>query len=649
MSQPTPESDGRGDLVGTVYLPMTGTDVGTFQFILDQQAGTNIQIGTPVTAHTDEGPVIGFVNDMQTVGTEQNPVRSDLGGPDRIKTLNEVQVATVQVAASDKLRSVRYGQVHAATAEDVAAATGVDRVEWPVPMGVVELNNGDYAKVSAAGRSLLGPDAAHLMVGGLSGQAAKSSFMGVLLKAAVAAGSHQQDSVAALIFNVKGTDYLFMDEPPAGGKYQLTDDDRTMYDALGVPAEPFDDVTVYAPSLPGGAGTHSLRHDAMPLQWSMGDIWNNLDFVYPWLWDDEKFRAFLDTFGNEHIYTRNHRNRIDNFADLERWLDDKVSNDDHWRGIHPATLGRMRRQICSLPEQYRGLLARNLSSGSGTDIPVDVFSHGQVVVVDIAGQPQNVQALVIARTLKRLLRQAEDASLGVDHLVVMSDELNAFAPAQGGDMKTIRRILKDISTQGRYAGMSLWGAAQMLSKVDELVRDNAATRALGVTSDGELASGPYGRMSAGLTERVATLPKGQMAVWHQAAFRGAVVVKFPRPAWQTGKAERANTTAATNGSNAAAGRTGGNGQGPNVKAERTGPAEILEIPQARFERLTEGIPTDVVERIIADAGSRDDALEQLQAHRVPDMKREALHAPTTATPDDPFALDDMDLTNDDDS
>jgi DNA helicase HerA-like ATPase len=221
--------------------------------------------------------------------------------------------------------------------------------------------------------------------------------------------------------------------------------------------------------------------------------------------------------------------------------------------------------------------------------------------------------VVIARTTERVLRSAENGELGVDHLVVVADELNSFAPAQGGEMANVRKILQRVATQGRYAGISLWGAGQKLSKIDELVRDNAATRALGITADGELASGVYGRMPSGLTERIATLPKGYMALSHY-SFRSTLVVRFPRPAWRTGKAKT----------------TGGS---------RPNSLSALALSDRSIERLTEGVAPDLVESVLAGSASRDEAIGKLSDARVPDMHKTALHEPSSFDPVNPFDLD----------
>jgi len=605
--------------LGTIYLPASpGTSVGSFDFIVDPESGANVEIGTPVAADTSEGTLVGTVIDMRTVGTGRDPVREELGSSydsEYIATIPEVVVATVQVFSSRLMRPARAGLVRAATAEEMLTATGYDRMDWRIPAGVVGLADGGFAKVCLDGKALLGPESAHLIVNGLSGQAAKTSFTGVLLASAIAAGGDEGNKVAALVFNVKGDDLIWLDEEPTAG-YELSDDDRKMYEALGIPSKPFDDVQVFAPSLPGGQGSQSNRPDARQLRWDLNDIWRYLEFILPYLGDDEKATSFLAEFEEMCLRNPSPTGRIDTFNKLEAWFDEKIAEAGDangsmaWRSHHVATMRRMKRMLMGIVSRSGGLVSREKSSPND-DLPVSGWQHGQVVVVDIAGLHADIQAMVIGRTLRRLLEEAENTGLGVDHLIVFADELNAFAPSSGQDMAKVKKILQRVSTQGRYAGISLWGACQKMSKIDELVRDNAATRAVGITAEGELASGVYGRLSTGLTERLATLPKGSMALWHY-SFRGSLVVKFPRPAWRTGKA-----------------KTG---------IVKKGVTASLGVSDLAIERLSEGIDADTRDRIIAGADDPATAVAKLQEARVPDMRKAVLHAPSQIDLDDPFDL-----------
>lgn len=607
-----------GQKLGRIYLPSNpGTPVGRFEFLVDPDAGLAVEIGTPVAADTAEGVVVGAVVDMRTVGTSSDPVLADLAGPNQLARLNEVVVAEVQVFHSERLRSVRSGSVRAATGEEMLQATGYARMDWRIPAGVVPLADGSQVAVCFDGHALLGPESAHLTVGGLSGQAAKTSYIGTLLASAINAGGPER-SVAAIIFNVKGEDLVWLDEAPTRG-YELTDEDLAIYAALGLDPVPFKDVTVYAPALPAGAaGTRSSRPDALRLGWDLPQVWPYLKYFFD-TYGDEKLTSFLSEFDNLCLRNPNPAQRVDTFDKLDAWFGEKLREAEEsespqaWRSHHKATMWRIRRMLMGSVLSRAGGLVLHGGARPGDDVPVTGWHHGQVVVVDIAGLQPDVQSVVIARTTERLLRSAENGELGVDHLVVVADELNSFAPAQGGDMKDVRKILQRVATQGRYAGISLWGAGQKLSKIDELVRDNAATRALGITADGELASGIYGRMPSGLTERIATLPKGFMALSHY-SFRSTLVVRFPRPAWRTGKAK-------------------------TTGAQRPTSLSVLGLGKGSLERLTEGLGAEAAEEIVNTSRSAAEATERLKQARVPDMQKSALHEPSGFDPSNPFDLD----------
>ena len=621
--------------LGVVWLPSgAGTPVGRFEFLVFGQGSQKVQIGTPVAADTLEGAIIGVVTDMRTVGQLTDPTRGtyDAYADPLLMERAEAMVATVQVFHSNALRPIRAGLVRPATPEEMLRALGSDKMDWKIPAGCIRLADDRLAPVHLSGTYLLGPEAAHMTIFGLSGMAAKTSYAGVLLRSAIHAGSAQSESTAALVFNVKGDDLLFLDQPPAPG-YELEQADKDKYAAMDVPAEPFPDVVVWAPALPGeSSGTRSSRADAEVLRWDLRSVWPYLRYVYPWIVENDNMQNFLSDFEEEFLRSANPNKRIDTFAKLEEWFSDRLRDADEqntqyaYRSHHVATVRRAAKNLLALPGRFGGLLSRG-PVRSHEDIPAEAWHHGQVVVVDISGLDTVVQSVVIARTTERLLASAERGSLGVDHLVLFMDELNAFAPSSGSEMSSVRRILQRVSTQGRYAGISLWGAGQQASRVDDLILSNAATRALGVTTDAELSSGSYGRLSSGLSERLATLPKGQMALWHH-AFRNAVVVEFPRPAWRTGQAKPLASRS-----------LGRSDTSDSPYQDRRSAADTLPVSQESLARLTEGIPKDVVEQIVATADDPNIAVQALAAARIPDMHASHLVAPRTVDPENPFALD----------
>jgi hypothetical protein len=613
------------DQLGTIYLPQSGTHVGKFQFIVDSdsQAGSDVEIGSLVCAETEEGAIVGTVVEMKTVGSDGDPVRivpSRRVGA-QIGVLDEAVMAEVSVVASEKLRSVRAGHVRAATADEVRRATGADRMTWKVPTGVVQLVDKTFVRVDLDGEFLLGPEAQGCLVGGRSGVASKTSFVSVLLRSAIQNGNEENHRTAAIIFNVKGEDLVWIDQPPMKG-YELSEDDIAMYEAMGLDATPFQNVRVYAPASTGFGGVSSPREDALAIAWDLPMAWRYLRFFFPNMYEDEKFSSFVAQFEDLMLRNPNPGSRVDTFDKLRAWFEGEIEAaeaagaSECWNGrVHIATMRRLRRQFDGLRGRGAGLFSGG-SAPLGADIPDRGWRNGEVVVVDLAGVPAEVQGFVIARTVDRLMAAAQDGELGVDHLAIVTDELNAFAPSQGGEMATVRKTLQKVATQGRYAGLALMGCAQQLSKVDELLRDNCASRALGSSAEAELTSGVHGRLSGGFLERIATLPKGHMALWHT-AYRQALVVRFPRPAWRMGKSRTTGGTKPTTRSLLGA-----------------------HIGERTAERLREGVPEDVAASIIATSSSAQEAAERLGRSRDQDMTKTVVHAKREIDPDNPYDFED---------
>ena len=602
------------DRIGEIYLPSgKGVGVGRFEVILDDLKSHKVQIGDIITAVTTEGEYIGVVTEMRTVGLDSDPVTVKKKRSSH-NEFEEVIVAEAQVIFSEKIRSVKKGYARMSTIDEVKHATGFSKMRWPIAAGLIQINEHQSAPIYFDGHTLLGPEAAHLNVGGLSGQAAKTSYLTFLLASSFASSS-ETEQVAALVFNVKGEDLVWLDKEPAEG-YELSIEDEAQYRNLGVKPEPFRDVVVYSPAVPGQPYvTQSRRQDSKPIKWDLIDIWPYLrHFLGSIIYEDEKIASFLADYYTKVIQNPDPQKRVDTFSKLDAWFNYILHSEDDnstpylWGTHHRATLWRARRMLMGIVTRSNGLVTLE-SSLVDEDIPVKKWRNNQIVVVDISGLTLDVQSVVIARTIERVLKTSENNTLGVDHLIVVADELNAFAPSSGSDMQVVRKTLQKISTQGRYAGLSLWGAAQKLSRIDELIRDNAASRALGRNSDGELSTTTYSKLPKGLLERVVALPRGYMSLSHY-TFRTEMIVQFPKPAWSMGR----------------------------TNSNYTDKKILQSITDNATDRLLEGINESLVNEIISTSVDEQEAITKLSRARIPDMKKTALHTPYIFNEQNPFDI-----------
>ncbi len=127
-----------------------------------------------------------------------------------------------------------------------------------IPIGLYR-SGGMDSPIYLDAEFLVGPEAAHLNITGVSGLATKTSAVEWLLASLFAHFPASKGSVAAVCFNVKGPDLCFLDQPA-----ELDDNDRAMYEALGVPPEPFRNVRYFAPLQKGQqvAEHAALQRDA---------------------------------------------------------------------------------------------------------------------------------------------------------------------------------------------------------------------------------------------------------------------------------------------------------------------------------------------------------------------------------------------------
>src|SRR4029077_12922800 len=144
------------------------------------------------------------------------------------------------------LQPVPLGQVFVATDADVAHALRMEAylasaAPTAIPVGLYT-SGGLEAPVYLDADFLLGPEAAHLNISGVSGLATKTSAVEFLLSSIFQHFPAHKGRIAAVCFNVKGPDLCFLDQAGA-----LDEDDLRRYDRLGVEPKAFERVRYYAP------------------------------------------------------------------------------------------------------------------------------------------------------------------------------------------------------------------------------------------------------------------------------------------------------------------------------------------------------------------------------------------------------------------
>jgi len=606
-----------GRVVATERRPNTPHEFH-FWTALDAPVG----VGTIVRVESTR-PVNGVLPCVYGVVTEgfgytdlQTPLHDVLGAdgepgasataPTERTEIRLYTAAVLRQVPEEPLQPVPMGTVHLATEADVQAALRMDTYVQGsdargIPVGAYR-SGGTDAAVHLDADFLLGPEAAHLAISGVSGLATKTSAVQWLLASIFTHLPARKGKVAAVCFNVKGPDLCFIDRPAT----RLDPADRALYDALGVPADPFARVRYFAPWHARGTHLATLRtHDALaesvtPLTWGLRETLQYAEVLLSREDIDAKADALID-FIKERVVDQRFEDKlldgtheVRSFADLERWFREllqamEAGNQEQWRTHHIATIRKVRNRLGNISTRCKGLVT---DDGTVSDLPFGAFEDRAVYVVDVAQLEEDAQDLVFARIISQLREHLEKRALGVEQVVVFVDELNKYAPSDGADTY-VRQMLLDIAERGRYLGLVLFGAQQFRSQVHRRVVGNSGTQLFGRMDADELATPGYQTLAPATKARLATLEKGQLMVRHP-HFGQPIFVRFPRPAVLTGR----------------------------EGVEQFPPAEVptLEMAVAKtLRRLDPSITVGQVQDVLALAGDDEEAI--LRARNVTLLKR----------------------------
>lgn len=433
--------------------------------------------------------------------------------------------------------------------------------------GVPSLNaNGDVVFQRAAIRVdsdyLLGPEAGHANWTGQSGLATKTSHALFLTSAVFQKMRNDPErprKVAALMFNVKGPDLLWLDKPAepeldlreayahAGAK-GLRAEDHEAYQALGLRAEPFSPFRIFAPFRPGQVpythGSEAVHLDRSSSPTALNTYRNAPGevngVVYPILWQleallwtphkvfefgdlDDKLFGLVSEIRERQIASMDQLQAL--FAEIDAHFEANPDRQE-WQGHHKFTIMKARNRFKGLPSKFGGLLSEQMVEYGKLPRVDEKFGDGELRVVDIAGCNTNVQELIVSSVITKVWKMAEEEQLGVDKLIIFVDELNKYAP--GGGEGGLRDTLVDIAARGRHLNVVLFGAQQFRSKVESEILGNCGTSLYGRVGDEEITNAAYRSLSETTKAELLGLPKGRLLIRH-AHFRTPIFGTFPMP------------------------------------------------------------------------------------------------------------------------
>lgn len=500
-----------------------------------------------------------------------NFISSDFGDVDvEANTLRVgMNYVTAKVACNDKniyIPLQNNAKVMLASAEEINYALGLNGIRNPLVCGYLEMYEGTegYKKVTLPvnlnSKFIIGPEGAHLNISGISGLAAKTSYAMFLMKSIQdrylykAATEDDEDSVAFVMFNVKGKDLLAIDE------FNDFSDDKNpekarekvfkQYENLNLTPEPFKNVHYYYPfSIPKTAHWNTyLDPDEVDdkIQTGKGKMYkyiyeydkDNLDLMFANVDDSTQTMDSIIT------YIMSGQGKFGSITTWQEFLEcvkekcnpEKNSTDKEiavtsWRKFY---------RIINKSITDNRIFANRIVEQSGETRLGDSLKYvkkNEVHVIDIAKLSEDKQAYVfgdVIRTIYDLQLGQFDGDANVNppsRIVIFIDELNKYASKETPKNSPILRQVLDVAERGRSLGVVLFAAEQFRSAIHDRVTGNCSTHAYGRTNSIEITKSDYRSVPEVYKTMMTRLNQGEYIIQNP-IFRSLLNIKFPKPIYK---------------------------------------------------------------------------------------------------------------------
>ncbi len=523
------------DIVAAEHFPAAGSGEASYTFGLV----TSIQHITDAAGHLANFISNDFGEEVDAV--PQTPRQG----------ANVAEAAVLSNSADIYMPVQNESRVYFADEDKIHLALGIDGIprERRVPAGLIQMSNGTQAVAYLDRHFVLGPEAGHVNISGISGLATKTSYAMFLIQSLLQTGP--EDEMAVILLNVKYDDLLRIHEPGA-----LSDEERRKWEQLGLEPIPWPLDRVHY-LLPWGKYTQATGRpnsfaDPPPphrvYAYALRETASKLDLLFSDIPDpggtlSSVIGEIMTGIGGNEAAWR----AVLTWDDLltkpplvQQGIPQKFHN------IHPSSVGRFLRLLRRVVKtRQSGVFVPQLSTRMTTiEREIGNIQGGHTYVVDIARLMPEEQTLVFGDVLRTVYGLYSGEALPFDDyeppskVIIFVDELNKYAPARGhGEPSPIFEQVLDIAERGRSFGMILFSAQQFLSAVHDRVTGNSATKVLGRTDSAEINAGNYRFLDQDIRNHLTRLDKGELILSHP-IYRQPVKIRFPRPPFQQGRVKQ---------------------------------------------------------------------------------------------------------------
>ena len=457
-------------------------------------------------------------------------------------------------------------KVMLATAEEINYALGLNDIRNPLVCGYLEMYEGTKGcekvtlPVNLNSKFIIGPEGAHLNISGISGLASKTSYAMFLLKAIQDSymkkdpKDEDEDSVAFVLFNVKGKDLLAIDQindfADEGNPEAARKDTFAMYKKLGLAPEPFKNVHYYYPysipqtrhwntyMTPDEVEDNIKKKKAKKFKYIYQYDKDNLDLMFANIDDSTQTMEAIISY---IISGQGDFNKVSDWQGFLDAIKNKCSTENAGKDKEiPVTSWRKFYRIINKSITDNKIFARDLREEDGETRIGDALKHikkNEVHVIDVAKLSEDKQAYVFGdaiRTIYDLQLGQYAGEEGVNppaRIVIFIDELNKYASKETPKNSPILRQVLDVAERGRSLGVVLFAAEQFRSAIHDRVTGNCSTHAYGRTNSIEVTKSDYKSIPSVYKTMMTRLKQGEYIIQNP-IFRSLLNIKFPKPIYK---------------------------------------------------------------------------------------------------------------------
>ncbi|MCB1193816.1 MAG: ATP-binding protein [Leptospiraceae bacterium] len=484
-------------------------------------------------------------------------VSSDFGEIDYKPNMNRIGMNFVKAKVISNTQNIYTPvldghQVSLASREEIEEALGLSRIKNKLACGYIQMYKNE-AEISVPvfldSQFLIGPEGgAHLNISGISGLASKTSYTMFLIKAIqqkyLKMNSDNEDSIAFILFNVKGRDLLAINQV----NNELSQKDKDIYEMLSLDCDPFGNVKYFYPYSPNNTSTYVKKEDLE------NQLEDHKAYFYKYIYEYDKnnldllFANVEDSTGTMDQIINFIISKQDNFGNIQSWqkfLEEVTKycekGNKIGKGEIPVTSWRkFKRNINKALHNpiFAGGIQKNKNEIRLRE-SIRSINKNDIFVIDVAKLDSDTQSFVFGDVTRAVwdlkLGQYDEEKYDLKRedkdipskIVIFIDELNKYASKDSPKDSPVLRQILDITERGRSLGVVLFSAEQFRSSIHDRVKGNCATHAYGRTNVTEITKPDYSFIPNVYKNMLTRLEQGEYIIQNP-VFRSLLNIKFPR-------------------------------------------------------------------------------------------------------------------------